>query len=125
MRRIQVDGTTFPKHRKAIEQNFQMALGNLAPASEVLHLNLPLQKEALKAHTVKGIKHNLLSVNKLAAAGYRAEFERNTVKFYDTYGHARQPSQQAVLEGWYIPDEGLWRIPLVQTKHFKSDNEST
>ena len=49
---------------------FQMALGNLAPAEKIVRLSLPLREEALEAHTVKGAKHNLLSVNKLAASGY-------------------------------------------------------
>ena len=91
---------------------FQMALGHVANAADVVHLNLPLREEATEAHTVPGLRHNLLSMNKLAKAGYEAKFSGDNVQFYDARGTQREVTRQAVLEGWYVPEEGLWRIPL-------------
>jgi hypothetical protein len=51
-------------------------------------------------------------MNKLAKAGYKAKFSGDNVQFYDARGTQREVTRQAVLEGWYVPEEGLWRIPL-------------
>ena len=62
-----------------------------------------------------GLRHNLLSMNKLAKAAYETHFKDNTVKFYDTRCTQQSTTRKAVLEGWYVPQEGLWRIPLKDT----------
>ena len=54
---------------------FQMALGNVARARDVVQLDLPLRDEATEAHTVQGLKHNLLSISRLTDSGYEAEFD--------------------------------------------------
>ena len=52
-----------------------MALVDIAPGNDVVHLNLPLRQEATEAHTVPGIKHNLLINNKLANEKYISIFD--------------------------------------------------
>ena len=84
-----------------------MALGNVARARDVVHLDLLLRKEATEAHTVQGLKHNLISVNRLTKSGYTAEFNGDRVSFFDAHGDCRVPPRTAVLHGWYVPDEGL------------------
>ena len=91
---------------------FQMALGNVARACDVVHLDLPLRKEATEAHTVQGLKHNLLSANRLTKSGYTMECNGDKVSFFNAHGNHRVTLRTAVLHGWYVPDEGLWQIPL-------------
>ena len=52
-----------------------MVLGNIAPGNDVVHLNLLLRQEAMETHNVPGIKHNLLSINKLADEKYISIFD--------------------------------------------------
>ena len=54
---------------------FQMALGNVARARDVVQLDLPLRDKATEAHTVQGLQHNLLSISRLTDSGYEAEFD--------------------------------------------------
>ncbi len=62
-----------------------MALGNISPAHNVVHFNLLLHKKATEVHTIPGLKQNLLSMNRLvAAAGYTAQFEADSISFFDT-----------------------------------------
>ena len=49
---------------------FEVALGQTSAAEDVVEFSLPLRKEAIEAHTVKGITNNLYSINKLVMAGY-------------------------------------------------------
>ena len=85
-----------------------MALGNVARACDIVHLDLPLREEATEAHTVQGLKHNLLSVNVLTKSGYTMKFNGDRVSFFDAHGDCRVTPHTAVLHGWYVPDEGLW-----------------
>ena len=110
--RFKLSGNIFTKSGVKSVKTFQMALGHVAKATDVVHLNLPLRREATEAHIVLGLMHNLLSMNKLAKAGYEAHFKDDTVKFYDTRGTQQSTTRKAVLEVWYVPQEGLWRIPL-------------
>ena len=89
-----------------------MALGNITRAQDVVQLDLPLRDEATEAHTVQGLQHNLLSISRLTDSGYEAEFNRDRVSFFDAHGDRRVTPRTAVLHGWYVPEEGLWRIPL-------------
>ena len=61
-----------------------MALGDIAPENDVVHLNLPLRQEATEAHTVPGIKHNLLSNNKLANRNYISIFDGDKLSLTST-----------------------------------------
>ena len=102
-----------------------MALGNVARARNVVHLNLPLHEEATEAHTVQGLKHNLLSVNRLTKSGYTAEFNGDRVSFFNAHGDRRVTPRTSVLHGWYVPDEGLWRIPLRSKQQVVNKNKDT
>jgi len=96
--RFQLQGPSFTETGTKSTKVFQMTLGHVANATNIAHLNLPLQKEAAEAHTVPGLKHNLLSMNRLAKAGYEAQFNGDIVKFYDVNGDQQDVTHQAVLE---------------------------
>ena len=83
-----------------------MALGHVIRAHNVVHFNLPLREGATEAHTVSGLKHNLLSMYKLAVAGYTAQFVQDKVRLFEAHGDHRVTPHQAVLEGCYIPEKG-------------------
>ena len=77
-----------------------MAFGQTSAAEDVVELNLPLQKEATEAHTVKGITNNLYSINKLVMAGYIPISGKEQVSIYDGRNTTIKVSRKAVLEGW-------------------------
>ena len=60
-----------------------MALCNIAPGNAIVNINLPLRQAATEAHTVPGIKHNLLSINKLSSEKYISIFDGNKFSIYD------------------------------------------
>ena len=76
-----------------------MALRQSSAAEDVVELNLPLRKEATKAHTVKGITHNLYSINKLVMAGYIPIFDKEQLLIYDSRNTIIKVSRKAILEG--------------------------
>ena len=80
-----------------------MARGDVAPAEDVVHLNLPIRDEVRAGHTVNGVKHNLLSVIKMVRAGYVPIFEEDVVNFYNARNTKITVSRAAVLRGYYDP----------------------
>ena len=87
---------------------FSMALRNVAETK-----NANQRSPADEINIVPGIKHNILSMNQLAASKYIANFDEDKVNVYDTTNTKVTVSRGAVLRGWRLPKEGLWRIPLV------------
>ena len=88
--------------------------GNIAAAEEIKEMPLNIRKEAREIHMVPGIQNNLISTNKLAQAGYIQIFDDEQVNVYDAKETKITVSRGAVLQGWRLPDERLWRIPLVK-----------
>ena len=66
----------------------------------------------MEVHTVKGLKHNLISMNKLVATGYTTQFVQDKVRLFGAHGDHKVTTCHAILEGWYVPEEGIWLIPL-------------
>ena len=92
---------------------FSMAFGNVAPADNIMRLKMPIRSPADEINIVPGIKHNLLSMNQLAASKYITIFDEDEVNVYDATNTKVTVSRGDVLRGWCMPEEGLWRIPLV------------
>ena len=76
---------------------------------------------AIEAYTVQRIKHDLLSVNRLAAEKYISVFSGDKLSIYDLMNTKVTVSRQSVLKGWHSKNEGSWCIPLVS----KPDNDNT
>ena len=76
-------------------------------------------------HIVPGIKQNLLSTNKFVDAGYAWLFDEDEVAVYDMTDTKITTSRGAVLKGWRVPNEGLWRIPLVPNVKLGSIEKDT
>ena len=60
-----------------------MALGHVAPGTEVVDIAPPLRKEAREGHTIKGLDNNLYIINKLIQADYIPIFNTDTFDIYD------------------------------------------
>ena len=103
-----------------------MALGNIAPGDDVVHLNLPLREAATEAHTVPGIKHNLFSINNLSNENHISIFDGDKLSIYDANNTKVTVSRRAVLEGWHSENEDICRIPLGKRRQdIKNENEET
>ena len=101
------------KTGKKSNKIFCMAMGHTAPGDDVVELPLPIRGNAREAHTVRGIQNNLYSLNRLVEEGYVPIFEHDGFKVYDATNTKIRVTRDAVLRGYYCPDEGLWRIPLL------------
>ena len=89
-----------------------MALGNTAAASKIVSLNaLPLRGETARGHTIHGLQNNLVSMNELTKEGYVPIFDDNKLSVYDAHTTTFTVLQKSILEGWYLPHEGLWQSP--------------
>ena len=62
---------------------------------------------------VRGIKHNLMSINRFAEADYFSIFDKDEVNIYDARNMTITVSRGAILKGWRDKKSGQWRIPLV------------
>ncbi len=74
MRKFPLQKQTVHKNRQEVQQDLPKCTGGIAAANDIVHFNLPLQQEAMKAHTVDTVTYNLLSMNMLRKAGYLAKF---------------------------------------------------
>ena len=92
---------------------FAMALGHTARGGDIVTLPLNVRGKANEGHTVSGIKNNLYSLNGLVREGYIPIFDSEGFKVYDATNTKIWVTRGAVLRGYYCPNEGLWRIPLL------------
>ena len=105
-----------PAHYKTGNKSnkiFAMALGHTARGGDIVTLPLNVRGKANEGHTVSGIKNNLYSLNGLVREGYIPIFDSEGFKVYDATNTKIWVTRGAVLRGYYCPDEGLWRIPLL------------
>ena len=108
------------EHRSEVYKNFQYEDGNKAAATEKKELPYSVRRPANEVHIVPGIKNTLISTNKFTDANYAWIFDQDEVNVYDLTNTAITVSREAVLKGWKVPGEGLWRIPLAR-KHPTSE----
>ena len=93
---------------------FQYAGGGLAPATDVKELPYQVRGEAKEIHITPGIKNHLISTSKFATENYIHVFDKEQVNVYDANDVIITTTRGAVLRGWRVPEQGLWRFPLVK-----------
>ena len=100
---------------KQSDKTFRDASGGLSPATELKELPMKLRPPANLIHMVPGFKDNLLSTGKFVDAGYAWIFDQDEVCVYDTRNTTIATSRAAIMKGWRVPEEGVWRFPLLPT----------
>ena len=91
---------------------FAMALGHTAPGGDVVDLPLPLRTEAREGHTVKGIKNNLYSINRLVKEGYIPIFTNDGFMVYDATNKQKSVARRSA-QGLLLPRRGPVAHPTV------------
>ena len=93
---------------------FQYGGGSVAPASEVKEFPFDVRGEAKDIHMVPGTQNNLMSTNTFTNENYVKVFDNEEVNIYDANDIEIKTTRGAILRGWKVPEEGLWRFPLVK-----------
>ena len=91
---------------------FQYASGTVAAADEIKKLPFKVREGSKDVYMIPGTHNNLFSTNQFAKAKYITIFDEEEVNIYDKTNTEIKTTKGAVLRGWRLPDEGLWRIPL-------------
>ena len=69
--------------------------------------------KAAMGHTARGMMNNLVSTSMVTRNGYIPIFQEDKMSVYNAWNTTITVSRAAVLEGWYVLHETVWRIPLV------------
>ena len=104
---------------------FSMALGHVAPGTDVVDLDLPLRKEAREGHTVEGLRNNLYSISKLVQANYIPIFLEDSFQIYDATNTTITVLRDAVCRGYFDPKANLWKLPLLNKQKSKERRTAT
>ena len=103
---------------------FKYAAGNLGMANEIKHLPFQVRGKAKEVHMTPGLENHLISTNKFVEEDYVQVFDKEEVNIYDANDVKITTTRGAVLRGWRVPKEGLWRIPLIEGA-CRSSNQNT
>ena len=114
--KFEVDGDLFNPTGRKSTKIFQYAGGAIAAADTINEFKFDVHDAAKEVHMVPGIKNTLVSTNQFALANYATIFTKDMVHVYDMNNTKIEVSRSAVLKGWRVPKEGLWRIPLENDK---------
>ena len=105
---------------------FRYAERNLGVADKVKHLPFDVRAQAKEIHMTPGLENHLISTNIFVEEDYVQVFDKEQVNIYDANDVEIKTTRGAVLRGWRVPKEGLWRIPLVKgADHSSNRNTDT
>ena len=83
-------------------------------ATDIVKYPFKLREEARRVDIVPTLQSDLMSIGKMADAGYLTIFDDEEVNIYDLHNTTVTVSKGSVLRGWRCKETGLWRIPLVE-----------
>lgn len=92
-------------------KSFKVALGQVAKAGKKVKANVSLNDITREGHTLPRLQHNLFSVNTLVKAEHAVVFEKDRLAVIDSKSARHIISRKAILLGFHVPKEGMWRIP--------------
>jgi hypothetical protein len=72
---------------------------------------------------VPGFKDHLLSTSKFVDAGYAWIFNQDEVGVYDKANTKMITSRAAIMKGWHVPGENVWRFPLLSNSGATFDSK--
>lgn len=110
----------YKKTGEASSKIFSYANGGLSAATDISEMPFDVRDPASKSHSVPGIQHDLLSTVKFVDAGYAWLFDNDEIQIFDKQNTKITTPRAAVMKGWRVPGEDLWRVPLV-----KENNQAT
>jgi len=111
--RYQLASDPFKPTGRLSNKIFQYGGGAIAKAKDIRELPYDVRGEAKEVHMVPGTQNNLISTNKFALEDYIKIFDKEEVNVYNANDVKIQTTRGAILRGWRVPSEGLWRFPLV------------
>ena len=111
---FRIKGNLFNSTGRKSDKIFKYAGGQVAAADDINEFKFDVRDAAKEVHMVPGIQNTLISTNQFAKDNYACIFDKDMVNIYDMNNTKITISRSAVLKGWRVPKEGLWRIPLEQ-----------
>ena len=109
---FRIDSDLFNLTGRKSGKVFQYAGVSIAAANDANQFKFNMRDVAKEVHMVPGINNTLVSTNQFAKSNYAWIFDKDMVNIYDMNNTEIKVSISAVLKGWRVPKEGLWRIPL-------------
>jgi hypothetical protein len=95
---------------------FQLPDGSIQAATEIAKLPFDIRAPAKDIHITPGINENsLISISKMADAGYVPVFDQEHVNIYDANNTQVNATRAAVINGWRDISTGMWRVALLPT----------
>ena len=93
--------------------------GSLGVSTEMKHLPFDVRGKSKEIHMTPGLHNHLLSTNKFTEEHYVQIFDNKEVNIYNANAVEIRTTRGAVLKGWKVPNEELWRFPIVDgaTRH--------
>lgn len=80
--------------------------------------------KAKEIHITPGLENHLISTNKFVEEDYVQVFDKEEVNVYDANDIEIKTTRGAVLRGWRVLKEGLWRFPLIKGAN-RASNQNT
>ena len=111
----EIAGSLFLPTGKESDRTFRDASGGLNPTTELRELPMDVRPPANLVHMVPGFRDNLLSTGKFVDTGYAWIFDQDEVCVYDMKNTKITTSRAAIMKGWRVPEEGVWRFALLPT----------
>jgi len=93
-------------------KTFMFPNGTKQQATKKMHLKHDIREEAREINILPGIHAPLISVPKLADAGYVTVFEKDVASVYDSITTTVTASGKPILQAQQCPTSGLWKMEL-------------
>jgi hypothetical protein len=107
-----VKGNSFLPTGNISDKTFKYGNGTTAATYELRELYFDLSAPARDVHMFQGVRHMLLSMNRIAEAEYISIFDEDNVNIYNTTNMKITVSHSIILRGYCGASSGLWSIPL-------------
>ena len=102
----------FRQHRRSIHKIFHVPGQATNKATKRMLTKHNLRPAAREMNIVPGLHSTLISVPKLADAGYTTVFSKAGAMIYDDYTTKISASNPPVLDANRCESTGLWKLPL-------------
>jgi hypothetical protein len=105
------------------EKTFMFPDGRTGKATKKMLLRHNLRLAAREMNIVPGLQTTLISIPKLADAGYTTVFKKEGAAVYDDYTTTITATQKPVIESERCKHTGMWKLNLTPTTEVPSQPE--